>query len=286
MKTHHPECLDPNTSDERLRALAICGEDDTVDISLLSRGSSTLHQIKIIREYLDIGLKEAMLYLDNLPQPLNQPRPSNEAFQDKIPQRLIGLSRERATSLQQELQLYNATTSLQGRVLFHPIYSRLAAQNPALSVGLYQTLAKSADEETRKHLAKNPAAPLNDWLRLAAELPEEALQNPTLPLWLMEDLPLVSGCSLPFSLVQHALRSPEASPSLCRLFLSNHSFCREAADDPLLLPVWLELLSASEDAIIRRCIARNKSTPEDVLRRLHSDPDQRVREIARSRLDK
>jgi ribosomal protein L7/L12 len=278
-------CLDPNTSEERLRTLAICGPDDTVNVIFESRqGHSTLYVIKIIREHLHIGLQEAMGFLDNLPQVLNQPRPV-EIFGDKIPERLIGLPRDKAEQFQQNLEEYGAKTNIQERVFFHPRYSRLVAQNPALSSRLAHELMKSADHETQQHLAQNPALSIQDWLSLGRSCPRDALKNPALPLWLIEDPGILEG-SLPLELVEAAFQDEEVSPALGHTLLQNQYFAREIAERAKTLPAWLDELSRNELDTIRQAVARNPNTSMETLRRLALDPNQRVKEEARANLTK
>ena len=243
-----------------------------------------MQQVKIIRDYFELGLKEAMLYLDNLPVLLNQPRSTVESLSAEAPQRYTGLPRERAEALQRGLHEHGGRVTLQPRVSFHLTQSRLVAQNPGLSAELFWLLSKSADLETLRSLAKNPAAPKDFLLHIARELPAEVLQNQALPLLIMEDLLFVE--QLPTALQLYALRDPHTPRALVLCLLSWAPLRRYAAEDKLILPEWLVALAGDEEWTVRFWVAKNANTPEEALRRLSQDPHEKVQAEARQRLSR
>ncbi|MUG98516.1 hypothetical protein F7734_41975 [Scytonema sp. UIC 10036] len=65
--------------------------------------------------------------------------------------------------------------------------SRIVATNSSAAPQLLRELGYSADEITRRCVASNPNTPVEDLLELGTEFPEEFLNNPVLPLVVLEN---------------------------------------------------------------------------------------------------
>ncbi|KAF3888683.1 MULTISPECIES: HEAT repeat domain-containing protein [Nostocales] len=64
---------------------------------------------------------------------------------------------------------------------------RIVATNPSAAPELLRELGYSADEITRRSITSNPNTPVEDLLELGTEFPEEFLNNPILPLVVLEN---------------------------------------------------------------------------------------------------
>jgi ribosomal protein L7/L12 len=276
------EALDPQCSAARLRELCIIDADETFDVLLEKKCFSSLEQIKLIREYFELGLQEAMQYLDNLPALLNQPRSANEVFSEKTPQRWLGVPREQAESLQEKLQALGGRLVLQPRVFFDTKQSRQAAQNPGLPRELFWLLTKSAALETRSSLAKNPAAPKDFLIHAAQEFPVEVLHNVTLPMLIVEDPDLAA--QLPMELHLRAVRDPQIPRSLVLYLLSWEPLRRIVAEEREALPEWLSLLADDDNWIVRFWVAKNTNTSTATLQKLIQDLNKKVQQEAQESL--
>jgi hypothetical protein len=70
--------------------------------------------------------------------------------------------------------------------------ARLVAQNPAAPPKLLEELVKENDRPLWKSLAGNPNTPIDTLFKVAAEFPEEFLENPIFSLLLLEDPNLIA----------------------------------------------------------------------------------------------
>lgn len=144
-------------------------------------------------------------------------------------------------------------------------YAEAVAQNPNAPPELLEKLSKR--EGLQKLISKNPNAPLPLLYRLWVQHPSGLLENPSLPLWLLES-PQFWG-ALPYSVLNALLRLPQLSSELLQTIwgqLPNDSLRGFIVEHPNA-PV--EILEAAfKKPSLFAPLAKNPKTPEPILKYL------------------
>ncbi len=135
------------------------------------------------------------------------------------------------------------------------LQARIAAEDVSTDREILRKLAQSSDKATREAVAANPNAPTDVLLKLAAEFPQQLLNNPIFSFLLLENPNLVAEIPLP------SLRS------LLRL-----------ENVPLFL---LEQAADKADVEVQLALTMNIQTSKEVLSRLTQSRDSQVVEAAR-----
>lgn len=138
------------------------------------------------------------------------------------------------------------------------------AQDPTTSPDILEKLYLTQNEAVRQAIAQNPNTPLPILLRLAESYPSAFCQNPTLPLFLLEDPTFIRRLSMR---VQRALTSATEIPEfLIEALLGSYEFLREElAANPGLPASYLERFLESESPQIRFRAAQNPSAPRELM---------------------
>jgi hypothetical protein len=131
--------------------------------------------------------------------------------------------------------------------------ARCVAQNPCAPTSLLEGLSKAPDRALREHIAKNPNSPLSVLFSLAAFLPEAFLQNPVLPLLLIERPGFLR-------------EMPE--DSLCAVLR-----CRGLTES------FLEEAFHTTSSLVRFAIAQNPLTPASLLEKFAETDELSIFEI-------
>ena len=135
------------------------------------------------------------------------------------------------------------------------LQARIAAEDVSTDQEILHKLAQSSDKATREAVAANPNAPTDVLLKLAAEFPQQLLNNPIFSFLLLENPNLVAEIPLP------SLRS--------LLKLENV---------PLFI---LEQAADKADVEVQLALTMNIQTSKEVLSRLTQSRDSQVLEAAR-----
>ncbi len=77
------------------------------------------------------------------------------------------------------------------------LQARIAAEDVSTDQEILRKLAQSSDKATREAVAANPNAPTDVLLKLAAEFPQQLLNNPIFSFLLLENPNLVAEIPLP-----------------------------------------------------------------------------------------
>ncbi|MEH2127971.1 hypothetical protein [Nostoc sp.] len=132
--------------------------------------------------------------------------------------------------------------------------AQLVAAEPSTDPELLRELALSSDKIIRQLVAGNPNTPADVLLRLGAEFPSELLDNPVLPLLLLENLNLVA--EIPLNTLRSILRQEN-------------------------VPVYiLEQAAEKADLEVQLALVNNVQTPKGVLNRLTQSRHPQVVESA------
>jgi hypothetical protein len=166
------------------------------------------------------------------------------------------------------------------------------AQSPTTPSLLLDKLVCASSAQVRRAVAQNPNTSLLALLSLGREFPQEVLQNPALPLWILEDPSCLQRCPeegllamlcsdlFPASYlslvmnhpslkvrVQVAL-APGLSLSSRHLMAQDYSVALALATHPCTPPEVLCTLTESAYRPIRKAASVNRSTPKEQLARL------------------
>lgn len=74
--------------------------------------------------------------------------------------------------------------------------TRKLARDETTSPEILADLAKSEDDRTRQYVAKNPNTPVEILLNICFEFPNEVINNPVIPLLVLEN-PYLLTCEIP-----------------------------------------------------------------------------------------
>jgi hypothetical protein len=274
------EALDPNTETPRLWSSIFAGYEEAYDVLLQAWPGNVA-----LRALLVEFFHEPDDAWESLRPPclLNLSRPISEQFQDVAPQKKMGLSPTKANQLKELLTAHGAQITLIQRELFFLEESRAVAKNPQLPPKLIEKLMQCADEEIQQNLAMNPSLDRQRWSELAQRYPRAATQNIAIPLWLIEDPSFLDKLS--HTLIEGFLQESKAPESIALYYLDDPSWQRMAAQNQKTCPKYLRILAESDAEVIRIWVARNPSTPIDVMHALGKDSSERVCQDAKETLD-
>jgi hypothetical protein len=151
------------------------------------------------------------------------------------------------------------------------------AQDAKTSPERLALLAHHEDSIVREAVAQNPNTPLQVLYSLAEYYPQDFLQNPLLPLLLLENPNLWESFPEKTSLVLLKLDNLSKDALLSFSRHSSKEVRYEVSDHTQVSSEALSLLSRDKEILVRRGVARNPKTPAENLRVLCKDTDERVR---------
>lgn len=150
----------------------------------------------------------------------------------------------------------------------------LVAQNPGTPPALLQVLHTSRVAGVRSAVMRNPNTPFEVLLRWGPSFVNDVLQNPALPLLLLE----VEPQRIPAALVAALAGLREAPEGFVRLALRAYELWRSdqarnalmaVAKNPTLSAEDLRPLLGDEDWQVRRAASKNPKAPKELLALLH-----------------
>lgn len=169
-----------------------------------------------------------------------------------------------------------------------PLLALLVAENPTTPSGLLFSLTELEKErwpvpyhswqaDFRRIIAKNPNTPLSLLSILYATYPNEAKQNPSYPLLLLESPEVIEG--LREGELLAALKEGGASQELLEeASLHPSARCRECAAAAVASLEALLRLAQDPEGSVRGALALRRDLPEEVLTILSKDSEEIVRE--------
>lgn len=162
---------------------------------------------------------------------------------------------------------------------------RAVAQNPSTPPRFLDTLRQHRDPLTRRLVAKNPNTPPEILLELAHYYAESLLENPALPLLLLEHPGFL--LNMRRDIIQLIAMSPCSPEFPIHLFTQHPDKVIRAAAalNPSLSEAELTSLAADSAFSVRASVAQNPSLPSHLLERLGQDRDYDVRAKAAAHPD-
>jgi hypothetical protein len=158
------------------------------------------------------------------------------------------------------------------------------AKDPNTPISRLLALWREQNPQILRALAQNPGTPVDKLLILAQRYPAEFLENPVLPLLLLENPNVLHACPGEVFL---ALLAIPTCPHWVFPSLASHPDLdarRDVAWDVNTPIPLLEMLASDVDREVRRGVAVNGKTPRVIVDTLSMDADQTVRKIAEERL--
>lgn len=146
----------------------------------------------------------------------------------------------------------------------------VTASDPGTPPEELTKLAAHPSISVRRAVTQNPNTSKESLYTLIADFPEAFLENPALPLLLLESPGFFS--QMPWQTIKHLLARANLPAQIVEAFLSyDHPSIREMTAAHPQIPVErLRLLSRSRDQSLRAGAARNRNTPPEILEALSS----------------
>jgi hypothetical protein len=153
----------------------------------------------------------------------------------------------------------------------------LEAQDPNTTPERLVELSRQYSPAIKKAVAQNPNTPLSTLLLLAEKQPRAVLENPTLPLLLLENPNLLHGLEHRAAVVMLQARP---LPDWVARTIATHpdlGIRHDISGDEETPKVALETLALDSDRMVREFVAGNENTPAAALRLLSTDVEVEVR---------